>query len=269
MNNRITIQSYSSRRGRKGPSFARSSRRGRPGISGSGLKLLGAVLMLLDHICVAVIERGILKSGDPAQMQKILETAAGQNWWMADRILRSAGMLAFPIFAFLLAEGFVHTRHKRDYGLRLLVFALLSEIPFDLAIFGTWFYLDYQNVILTLFIAFLTLCGVQRFLRKSWMQLLCVLGGCGAAFLLRTDYGALGVLMVVVLYYARQTGMQNIFGAVMAFLQNGSIWGALAFIPISFYNGEKGLRPGKYFFYIFYPAHLLVLWLIRTLYLGA
>lgn len=266
--NTVPIQSYSSKHyGRKGPSFGKR-RRGRPGFSGSLLKLVGVIAMLLDHIGVAVIEQGILKSGDPVLMQQILATDAGQTWWYADRVMRYAGRLAFPIFAFFLAEGFCQTRHRRDYGLRLLIFALLSEIPFDLAMFGTWLYLDYQNILVTLLIAYITLCGVQRFNRKLWAQLLCIAAGCGAAYLLQSDYGGIGVMIVVLLYWFRGTGLQIPVGAAAAALESAENWcfSALAFIPLAFYNGERGSWPRKYFFYVFYPAHLLVLWGIRMLF---
>lgn len=266
--NEVPIQCYSSRgRGRRrGPSFGRSTR-GRFQMTGSELKLLGAVFMALDHIGVVIVERGILKSGNPAQMHQILKTASGRNWWYADRVLRCIGRLAFPIFLFFLVEGFMHTRHKKDYGKRLLFWAVLSEIPFDLAIFGTWFYPNYQNVLFTLFFAYLTLCAIQYFRRYFWMQVFCTVLGCFAAWLFKVDYGAAGILIAVLLYWFRGSILQAEVGAVACAIESLNCFGlsALAFIPISFYHGERGRKPGKYFFYFFYPVHLFLLFLLYSL----
>ncbi len=244
---------------------------GRAGrLSGSALKLLGAFSMLIDHIGVVLIERGILKSADPIKMSWILRTEAGRHWWYVDRICRCVGRLAFPIFVYLLVEGAVHTRHRKAYGLRLLLFALLAEIPFDLALSGRWSYLGYQNVLFTLLFIYLTLCGIQASFQQPVRLLLWVLAGCGAAQVFRTDYGAFGVILAVLLYWTRGSGRQLMSGALLVALESCRTWGmaALAFIPLAFYDGKRGRWPGRYFFYVFYPAHLFVLYLVREHLLG-
>lgn len=266
--NEVPIQCYSSRRkGRgKGPSFG-NGRRGRFLMTGSELKFLGIVFMALDHIGVVLIERGILKSSTPALMRQIVKTASGKNWWYADCVLRYIGRLAFPIFLFFLVEGFMHTRHKKDYGKRLLFWAVFSEIPFDLAIFGTWFYPDYQNILFTLFFAYVTLCAVQAFRRYFWLQVFSTVLGCFAAWLFKVDYGAAGILIAVLLYWFRGSTLQLEVGAAACAVESINHFGfsALAFILLSFYRGERGMRPGKYFFYLFYPAHLFFLFLLYSL----
>ena len=153
------------------------------------------------------------------------------------------GRLAFPIFAFLLTEGFFHTRDIYRYLVRLGIFAILSEIPFDLAFFQTCWYPQRQTVFFTLFIS---------------VALMAVL---------ETDYGFRGVLLVLVFYVGR---MRPFAGLALAglwnFLWQSSVqrFGALAVIPIGLYNGKKG-RSLKYFFYVFYPAHLLLLCMLRDL----
>lgn len=236
-------------------------------VTGSGLKLFGAFSMLLDHIGVAVIERGILKSGNSQMMKRIMETGAGMGWWYADRILRYVGRLAFPIFAFFLVEGFCHSKNKTEYGLRLFGFACLTEIVFDLAVFDQWCYLSYQNVMFTLLIGFLTLWGIQKSRQKWWLRTLCAAAGCMAAFLLKTDYGAMGVMLMILLYWFRGSGIQLIAGAFGAAIESASSWGisSLAFIGLAFYRGKRGAWPEKYFFYLFYPCHLLLLYLVRLL----
>ncbi len=235
------------------------------GLKGSTLKLLGVLSMLIDHMGVVLIERGILKSAEPLKMAQILQTEAGRRWWAADRVCRCAGRLAFPIFVFFLVEGFFYTRDKRRYGLRLLLFALLAELPFDLALSGRWVDPAYQNVLFTMLFAFLTLWGLTASARQPLLQMLWVLAGCGAAEVCRTDYGAFGILLAAGLYWTRGGERQLALGAALSVLESIRTWGmaALAFIPLAFYDGQKGRWPGRYFFYVFYPAHLFVLYLVR------
>ena len=267
--NTVPIHVYTSKSRGRGINFRRSFRDRRSGLTGNMLKTLGMLFMLLDHVGVALIERGILQSGDPAALQQILLTDSGRFWWQVDRVLRYTGRLAFPFFAFLLVEGFLHTRHQKEYGLRLLAFAVLSELPFDLAIFGELFHWDYQNVIWTLFIAYLVMLGLKKFNRNLFLQLLCTAAGCGVAYVIRSDYGAVGVLTIVLLYWFRDTGLQKPIGLVMAGLDSMDYWcvAALAYLPIWFYNEQRGEERWKYVFYVFYPAHLLILFGIRQFFL--
>lgn len=259
--NTVPIQTVSSgKRGRRGPAFSRGFGRGPAGLNGSQLKLLAVFLMTVDHVGLTLVEQGFLGG-----------IAGGESpWWYVDLVLRGMGRLAFPIFAFLLAEGAFHTRHEKEYALRLLVFALVSEIPFDLALFGSWFHPGYQNVLFTLLAAYLAILGIRKNVRRPVLQVLCAAAGCGAAALLRTDYGAMGVLMTVLLYWFRGSVLQTVVGAAAALLDSISWAGisALAFVPIHFYNGERGRWPGKYFFYIYYPVHLLVFYLLLRLLFG-
>ena len=259
--NTVPIHTISSgKRGRRGPAFARSFRRGPAGLNGSQLKLLAVLFMTVDHVGLTLVEQGIL--GGTA--------GSASAWWYVDLILRGIGRLAFPIFAFLLAEGAFHTRHEKEYGFRLLVFALISEIPFDLALFGSWFYLGYQNVLFTLLISYLSILGIRRNLRHPALQILSAAAGCAAAALLKTDYGAMGVLMTVLLYWSRGSALRTAAGVAAAVIDSISWAGisALAFVPIHFYNGERGRFPGKYFFYIYYPAHLLAFYVLLRLLFG-
>ena len=158
------------------------------------------------------------------------------------------GRLAFPIFAFLLTEGFFHTRDIYRYLVRLGIFAVLSEIPFDL------------------FISVALMAVLER--SREWPErILEIFIAMWAAEALGTDYGFRGVLLVLVFYVGR---MRPFAGLALAglwnFLWQSSVqrFGALAVIPIGLYNGKKG-RSLKYFFYVFYPAHLLLLCLLRDL----
>lgn len=99
-----------------------------PSLSGTALKRIACLSMLIDHIGAALLENGLFR-----------QNAVWQGGVRLDFVMRMAGRLAFPIYCFLLVEGFVHTHDFRKYVLRMLGFALLSEFPFDWAFFsGVW-----------------------------------------------------------------------------------------------------------------------------------
>lgn len=126
------------------------------GLSGSTIKLIAVAAMLIDHTAAAVLARRIIANN---RGLAIMDAGSGAFGWMADRallfavyrIMRLIGRLGFPIFCFLLAEGFVRTGNVKKYALRLGIFALISEIPFDLALSGRIYNPGYQNVYFTLF----------------------------------------------------------------------------------------------------------------------
>jgi hypothetical protein len=123
-------------------------------LSGSGLKILAVVSMLVDHLAVFVWRN------DPWAMTHLFQI--GQRWVTPYFLMRSFGRLAFPLFAFLFVEGFIHTRSRKRYGLNLGVFALISEIPYNLVVSGTWHCMG-QNVFFTLFFGFLGMCAIEYF----------------------------------------------------------------------------------------------------------
>jgi len=234
----------------------------RKGITGSVLKWIAIITMLVDHTAVAIIENGIFISQSVSLTQAQLE-----SWRIIYWIMRLIGRLGFPIFCFLLVEGFCHTRNVKKYLFRLGMFALISEIPFDLACFRSVFYPNYQNVYFTLFIGLATLCGIKYFngeMRKDrFLRLFCLFAGLAAAYILKTDYNMFGILLIVVFYQFRDSEIKRDIFAGMILLCNNlvEITGLFVFLPMHFYNGQRG-RQMKYFFYIFYPAHLLILGLV-------
>lgn len=229
-------------------------------LSGNALKMIAVITMLIDHIGVVLIENGILGGPFNYDFNAIWASQYLTMWWKVDRVLRYIGRLAFPIFCFLIVEGLVHTRNVKNYGRRLLIFALISEIPFDLAAFGTWFCPDYQNVYFTLFLGLLAIAGIRKFQEEGnlYKQALVMVLCCGCAKLLKTDYGMFGVFFIILLYLCRsRIVMQTVLGSVA--LLEDALTAPLAFVPIRMYNGTRGKRNWKWFFYVFYPAHLLVL----------
>lgn len=231
-------------------------------LSGNQLKMIAVISMLIDHTAVVFIENRILRGSSPYQSGTTEAMAYFAGWRQIDMVMRGIGRLAFPIFCYLMVEGFLHTRDVRRYGARLLAFALLSEIPFDLAVFDRWFYPNYQNVYVTLFLGLLALIGLKKFQGEGsmWKQALTVAVCCCGAALLKSDYGAFGVFFVVLLYLLYgQVRQQTILGAIALAWE---VTAPLAMIPIRMYDGTRGKRNLKWFFYIFYPAHLLILYLL-------
>ncbi len=179
-------------------------------------------------------------------------------------VLRVIGRLAFPIFCFLLVEGFVYTSNLKKYMGRMLLFALIAEIPFDLVFRNRFFAPDYQNVFWTLLLGLLVLYLVNR-LPQKWMGLLAGIGIMILAQVVNTDYAAGGVLLIFVLYWFRNNELlKYIVMALVLILGYGGteIVGLVAILPMMLYNGQRGKHSMKYFFYVFYPCHLLILYLI-------
>lgn len=257
--------------GRRGFYYPEEAVEKKYGITGNTLKIIAVVLMIIDHTGAVLIENGILQHWDPAVCRQILDTANGQMWFDADLIMRTIGRPAFPIFCFLLTEGFIHTRDLKKYILRMAAFALISEIPFDLAITGRIFSPDAQNVFFTLFIGLVVLAGLEKYRYHAVLQGLVFVLGCLAALALKTDYDVVGVLMITAFYLLRDNAWaQTLFcGALAAAESSGTYYaGALALVPIRLYNGQRGRRKFKYLFYWFYPVHLLALYLIGKLIFG-
>ena len=133
----------------------------RQGLTGNQLKILGIVAILIDNIGAVVIQGGILHGTDSALYHAVLLTPSGHYWVIAGQVCRYVGRLGFPILAYLTAEEFVRTRDRRWYAVRMLLFALLSEVPFDLAVYHTMYYPHYQNMMFTLFAGVLVMAVME------------------------------------------------------------------------------------------------------------
>ena len=235
-------------------------------ISAAALHVLAMTLMLMDHLWATLFP--------------------SLDW------LTCAGRIAFPIFAFMIVEGYFHTHNFEKYVQRLFLFALLSEIPFDLMYGGTVFYPFHQNVIWTFIIG---LCGIHlmeraRKTNKIFSYGFTSLAVIIAGFLLGTvsmvDYYGAGVLTVFVFYFFHQRKWWCLFGQIMTLywinvemlgglMYPMTIFGIefelcqqglalLALIPIWLYRGRQGYhtKPFQYLCYAFYPVHMLLLYMI-------
>ena len=203
------------------------------------LKMIAVITMVIDHVGYVIFP----------QVQ----------------ILRAIGRISFPIFCFLIVEGFFHTRSHLNYLIRLSIFALISEIPFDLAFHQTLFDWQHQNVFITLALGlFAIFCIEEINNRKIYiipLILIFLIAVCS-----NCDYGLGGVLLICVFYLTRENaGLRFLLcGLILyVFFNSFELYGLLALIPISLYNGKKGPAT-RMFFYWFYPAHLLLLFAIKT-----
>lgn len=223
--------------------------------SGSALKRIAILSMFIDHAALVLLYWGILYPNLP-----IIEGTSIDTVYKIYKLMRNIGRIAFPIFCFLLVEGFTHTSNRKKYALRLLLFACISEIPFDLAVSNTLFDPNTCNVFITLVLGLLTIWAMDHFRDKVPLQILLALLGCYLAYRINSDYDYRGIILIVLLYYFRyDRSLQSFAGAISLYWE----WPAMfAFIPISMYNGTRGISR-KYFFYIFYPAHLLMLYMIK------
>lgn len=236
-------------------------------ITGSTLKIIAMAAMFLDHIASAVllrmlVLRGIMELATPESYVAFFAENAGLYYPYL--MLKIIGRIAFPIFCYLLVEGFLHTHDVKKYAGRLFLFALISEVPFDLAFSGEAFAWDYQNVYFTLLFGLIAIAAMHfAEEQKTWhkaVKVICYIAAvavCGGAVLfLHTDYDVMGVLVIVAIYLFRRNKMLSAAAgcAVLA-----DIPAFFSLLPIYLYNGERG-KNIKWLFYAFYPVHILLLY---------
>ncbi len=235
-------------------------------LNGFHLKLIAVCTMLIDHFAAIVFIRMIQQ---PMSFWGNWNTEA---MIIAYNVMRVIGRMAFPLYLFLLLEGLHYTKNRAKYAGRLALFAIISEIPFDMGFNYTVVEFTYNNVFLTLLIGFLVIWAADElfnrwFADKTWLaaiiSFVVTVVGAFLAELLSTDYGAAGIIAIFVFYlcYRKKQPLLGLAAAVIVLAllsSNMEIFALLMLIPLYLYDGTRG-KQNKYFFYIFYPAHLLVL----------
>lgn len=305
------------------------------------IKVIAIVTMFIDHCGAVFLERNLVIMQHT--IPNYLTDPGYQRLLLIDQIMRGIGRIAFPLFIFLLVQGFMHTRSRLKYAIRLGLFALISEVPFDMAFRNTYFTMSYQNVFFTLFLGFLFMCTADFIYKKHiapWLgyvgivlnsivmgffcavmvnnvgysyfgmkpleqfPLLVLIAAIAAvtviveilvcrkktfedlsklsltilallifmlcAVLLTTDYSAGGVLAIAIAYAFRENNSKSIVGTVITLALLCGFSEAIAifdYFIVARYNGQKG-KSMKYFFYAFYPCHLLIIALIAKYFLG-
>ena len=172
-----------------------------------------------DRTWLAVfLENGVISAYNQ-QLSSAWDFETTSFLYQADRILRSVGRISFPIFCFLLVEGFVHTSNRKKYALRLFLFACVSELPFDLCFNGGLLEFSYQNVMFTLLIGFLTLWLMDIVRQKNPVLLLFTAGGgilLGKLF--AADYNWKGIVLILILYLFYSYPLENHLGSCLSFM---------------------------------------------------
>lgn len=227
----------------------------KPSLSGSTLKIIALIIMLIDHIGAVIVVRTMSTSGFDHDFWNSL-------YWP----LRYIGRLAFPIFCFLLVEGFCHTSNVKKYFSGMVLFAIISEIPFDLALTGNLVDFRFQNVFWELAVGILAMIALRYIEKNEFTYVLQIVLRLAViavfalgAEALQFDYGMYGIISIVALYVFRYNKLPQLLVGAVSFCWEQVA--PLAFLLIALYNGKRG-RKIKYAFYIFYPAHLLLLYII-------
>lgn len=245
-------------------------------LSSNALKIIACVCMVVDHVGIVFMDN--------------------------NSIMRAVGRLAFPIFAFLLVQGLLHTSSVKRYLLRLVIFAVVSEITYDMAMHDTVWYPGAQNIFFTLAAGLFAIYAMEsRGPLRKWSAEIALAAALLAEFL-RFDYGMAGVGIIILfylcererdgepsshdmelvrgrntadskiktgggdkLYFSRKQNLEIVVVSSIVYilcLGMGQMYALLAMVPVNMYSGERGKLDLKYFFYLFYPLHLLLIWFI-------
>ena len=205
------------------------------------LKIDGVYFKIFAMICMAIDHVGAFVFPD------IIE-------------LRIIGRLAFPIFAYFIAEGAWYTKNIRQYEIRLLVTAIISEAPFDYLVCGKVLYWGYQNTIFTLLLGVIVIDVIKN--KGVEAGVIAAIAAGVIAQYGGLDYGAFGVMLIILLYlFKNQLQIRELIGAgftVITNLDTIEVYAAISFVLLLFYNGKRG-RQIKWLFYGFYPLHLSII----------
>ncbi|WP_253292550.1 TraX family protein [Blautia sp. MSJ-9] len=239
-----------------------------PDITADGLKMFACIVMLIQTVGIAVIEKGLIHLDQ--YTQESLNQAMSQDSRLMTlagigSIMQLIGGMAIPVFAFLLVEGFRNTSDYKKYLLTMIITALVSEIPYDLAICGKVWDLSSQNAMITMCICLIMLKCMELFSNSSgfagsMVRILIMIAAIVWVSIFRAEYGLCMVLLVTVFYvFDTKNVLKTVLGCIISLMY---VTGPIAFYGIWCYNGERKDRINKYVYYAFYPLHLLVLGVI-------
>ncbi len=213
-------------------------------ITAFGLRLIAIITMFIDHM--------------------------GYKTFDDLLVLRIIGRIAFPLFAFGIAEGITYTNNYKKYLSRLFVLALISEIPYDLFLSDNWFYLESSNAIFTL-LAGACICCLFKFKLNTYEKILLIVTPVAICFM-NSDYGIIGIISIPIMYYFMSKG-RKILGVLLSCLLLGICYGylqmfcLLAVIPVALYSGKKSdimkTDVWRILNYSFYPFHMFVIYIMK------
>lgn len=225
-------------------------------MSSFALRLFALLAMFIDHVGLALFPR--------------------------IGLFRCVGRLAFPLYCFLLVQGYVHTRSLRAYCRRLLLLAILSEIPFDMLIFGRIASGMEQNVLFSLLLGLTAVWTMDRYSHEPIKALMGTLLVFMTAMLARVSYGWLGIALCLSFYRAGDHRAKRVLYIVLlealyclSLMLSGvtiswvlvSLCAMLCAIPAYLYNGKPGVRNKfvSFLFYAAYPLHIIALLIVRAM----
>ena len=231
-------------------------------LTGGQIKIIAIIAMFLSHLA-----------------QSDFLYFLGEKYWMIADIFVFIGRISMPIFCFFTVQAVIYSTDIKKYFLRMLIFALISEIPFDLALNDSLFDFGTQNVIFTLLIGALTIFAIEKVFQsekndiiKIIFIILISLVGMPLGNILKTDYSYKGVLAIVLIYLTRNSKISTAMALFVGFFFESEMWGYViemtyGFVYLSIpllmlYNGKKG-KESKWLYYIFYPAHLLLIYFLK------
>lgn len=222
-------------------------------LSSSALKVIAILTMLIDHIACFL---------NPIPIFSYELFTIGSKQVTVYYVFRSIGRIAFPLFCFMIGEGYLHTRNRFRYGLALFIGAIVSEIPFNLVFTGTCTCREHQNVFFTLLLGYLGICCYEHFSKEKIRQILSIVVLGVIAYFIKCDYSIRGYGAILLFYILRADRLAvGIVGTLILELRT-----IPAYVLIAFYNGKRGFirKPAfKYAFYAFYPVHLFILFLLQ------
>jgi hypothetical protein len=254
------------------------------GINGFWIKILAVVTMFIDHAGLIVIQNGFMS----LNRNQISDTMFNLCVQIAEGA-HLIGRMAFPLFCFLLVEGFIHTHSRTKYLRNLILFGIISEPIYDLAMSNSLICWDEQNVLFELALCLIMLVGLEKirgfgFIYRIVFDTLIVFICCEISLFCRLDGGILGVLLVAVFYEYRKERIKRILASIIVIIvssmyiygsgfkfDTGAIFDLYFIVELiavgctMLYDGERGKKGIKYFFYMFYPVHLITLWSIAKL----
>ncbi len=242
-----------------------------PDITADGLKMFACITMLIQDIGIVIVERGLIHLEQYTQAELSEAMAADSHLMMLagiGSIMQLIGGLAVPVFVFLLVEGFLNTSSYKRYLMRIVLCALVSELPYDMAVNGKLADWSGQNGLVSMAVSLLMLYFLEMLKEKKGLQYafgkgLIVLCAVLWVSLLRAQYGLCVVLLAAIFYllYAKPV-WKTFLGILVSLLY---VTGPLSFYGIWCYTGERKDRIPKYVYYLFYPLHFLVLALLNQI----
>lgn len=229
----------------------------RRGLNGAQLKYIAILSMLIDHVNKALIYP-YLDGGILLKVSNLFDIL---------------GRIAFPIFIYFVVEGFFKTRSRKKYLMNLLLFGVISEVPFDLFTTGQFLEANWNNIMFTLAMVLAMIWGIdclkgkmEKLPKGLWyvVSIVIVAIMCLAAMNLGVDYEHHAILIGYFLYLFHERMMIAILLSYLSMIKEP--WALLGFGMLLTYNGERG-KQNKWLNYLFYPGHLLILGILR-MYLG-